>query len=180
MIAVLLLGCSARSKSYYILDGMQDVSQEGEKTERVEQQSIGIESILLPRYFQHNHIAIQEAEHRISFDGDASWMEDMNAHLTKAMIGYLKHYFNSADIHLYPWDTGSDMDKRVRIMIEHFIFFDGAIVLDASWEIRDKQGHKVVKFFHTKVPSSSDIEEIVKQMDVSFSQLEVQVAKSLS
>ncbi len=175
MIGVFLLGCSIRSKGYYLLEGAKNV-----QTKRHLNQSIGIENITLPRYFNQANVAIKEGENRISFISNAAWVSQMNEHLTGVLISYLKHYFNTSDVYLYPWDVSRGVDKKVHIMIESFIFSGREVVLDASWEIVDKRGKKVAKFFHTKVPSSSDTKEIVKQMDVAFSQFEEAIARSLS
>ncbi len=175
MIGVLLIGCSIRSKGYYLLDGKQSV-----QTHTGLNHSIGVENITLPRYFNQASVAIKEGGNRVSFISNANWVSNMNEHLTTVLITYLKHYFNSSDIYLYPWDVSKGVDKKVRIFIENFIFVDNEIVLDASWEIVDKKGKKVAKFFHTKIPSSRKTETIVKQMDVAFSKFEEAIAKSLS
>ncbi len=175
MIGVFLLGCSIRSKGYYLLDGAQNV-----QTHRHLNHSIGIENITLPRYFNQANVAIKESENRISFISNASWVSNMNEHLTTVLISYLKHYFNASDVYLYPWDVSRGVDKKVRITIENFIFANNEIILDASWEITDKKGKKVAKFFHTKIPSASKTKEIVKHMDVAFSKLEEAIAKSVS
>ena len=175
MIAMLLAGCNIRSKSYYLLDG---------KTNNVQtspiSHSIGIETISLPRYFNQSSVAIKEGENRVTFLPRANWVSDMDEHLTGVLISYLKRYFHSTDVYLFPWDVSKNVEKKVTIKIENFIYHDKHIDLQASWEITDRNGKKVAKFFHTKVPSSADTDEIVKQMDKAFSALEVAIAQSLS
>lgn len=174
MIGVLLLGCSIKSKGYYLLDGTKPVPRQAKL-----HKSIGIENITLPRYFNQANVAIKEGENRISFISNAAWVSNMNEHLTAVLISYLKRYFNTSDIYLYPWDVSGSVDKKVHIMIESFIFSGREIVLDASWEIADKKGKKLAQFFHIKIPSSRKTEIIVKQMDIAFSKLEEAIAKSL-
>ncbi len=175
MIGVILLGCSIRSQSYYLLEGTKNVQET-----RSLKQSVGIENITLPRYFDQANVAIKEGKNRISFLSSAHWVSHMNEHLTGVLISYLKHLFHTTDIYLYPWDVSKGVDKKVRIKIENFIYFDKYVHLDASWEIVDKKGKKVAKFFHTKVSSSNNTKDIVRQMDVAFSAFEEAIAKSLS
>jgi uncharacterized lipoprotein YmbA len=175
MISVLFAGCSIRSKSYYLLDGATHNVQT-----RSLKESVGIETIALPRYFNQSSVAIKSGENRVTFLPRANWVSEMDAYLTGVLIGYLKRYFHSTDIYLFPWDVSKGVDKRVHIKIDNFIYHDKFVELDASWEISDKHGHKVAKFFHKKVPSTSDTDDIVKQMDTAFSALELAIAQSLS
>jgi len=175
MISMLFAGCSIRSKSYYLLDGATHNVQ----TSPIKK-SIGIETITLPRYFNQSSVAIKSGENRVSFLSRANWVSEMDEHLTGVLIGYLKRYFNSTDVYLFPWDVSKNVGKKVSIKIENFIYHDTYIELDASWEISNKNGKKLAKFFHKKVPSSSDTDDIVKQMDKAFSALELAIAQSLS
>lgn len=175
MITVLLLGCSIRSKSYYLLDGKEDVTQ---ITKDIG--SVGIENISLPRYFNQNSVALKEGENRVIFLSQAHWVSNMSEHLTGVLISYLKRRFNTTDIYLYPWDVTKKVEKRVTVKIENFIYHDKHVVLDASWEITAKDGTKTAKFFKTKVASSRETSAIVKHMDEAFSELEESIAKSLS
>ena len=175
MISAIWTGCSIRTKSFYLLEGAQQIEKHA-----VLRGSVGIENIILPRYFRQGNIALKEDAHKVSFLSGAHWVSDMNEQLTSALISYLKHYFKSTDIYLYPWDVSQNVTRKVSIRVENFIYHDKQVHLDASWEIKSKDGIKVAKFFHLSLPSSSDTDSIVKQMDVAFSKLEAAIAKSLS
>jgi uncharacterized lipoprotein YmbA len=168
-------GCSIRTKSYYLLDGTKEVAQQASL-----KGSVGIETIILPRYFSQSNVAIKSGENRVSFIAQAHWVSNMNEQLTSLLITYLKRYFKTTDVYLYPWDVSKDVTRKVRIKIENFIYHDKRVILDASWEIAQKGGKKVAKFFHIEVPSTDKIDDIVKEMDEAFSKLELAVAKSLS
>lgn len=174
MIALLVAGCSIRSKSYYLLDGKKELKQVAKLSGNV-----GIETIALPRYFNQSSVAIKEGENRVVFLPRANWVSDMDEQMTGVLISYLKRYFNATDIYLFPWDVSKKVTKKVTIKIENFIYEKGEIVLDASWEIATG-GQKTAKFFHIKVPSKSDSDDIVKHMDKAFSALQEAIAKSLS
>jgi len=170
----LFAGCSIRSKSYYLLEGESHNVQMREMHE-----SVGIENITLPRYFSQSSVAIKEGKNRVSFLSQASWMSGMDEHLTDVLIAYLRRYFNTTDIYLFPWDVRKKVQKKVTIRIEKFIYEKGRIYLDASWDI-SQDSTKRAKFFHTEIPSESDSEAIVKHMDEAFSALEEAIAQSLS
>ena len=173
MIALLVAGCSIRSKSYYLLDGNKEVKSLAKLSG-----SVGIETITLPRYFNQSSVAMKEGHNRVVFLPHANWVSNMDEHLTGVLISYLKRYFNATDIYLFPWDVSKKIERKVAIKIENFIYEKGEIHLDASWEIA-KDGQKIAKFFHISVPSKSDSEKIVKHMDEAFSALQVAIAKSL-
>lgn len=174
MIGIFLFGCSIRSKSYYLLDGDKEVTQVAKLAG-----SVGIETITLPRYFNQSSVAMKEGENRVVFLPRANWVSNMDEHLTGVLISYLKRYFNTTDIYLFPWDVSKKVERKVTIKIENFIYTKGKILLEASWEI-SKNGVKTAKFFQTFVPSKSDSETIVKHMDEAFSALQKAIAKSLS
>ncbi len=175
MIGLLLVGCSIRTKSYYLLEGAKEVS--GQQSLRG---SIGVENIILPHYFNQSNIALKSGENKVSFISTAHWVSDMNEQLTSVLISYLKRYFHTTNVYLFPWDVSKKVSKKVTIRIENFIYHDKAVILDASWEIASNKGGKEAKFFHVKVPSSDNVDDIVKQMDKAFSALEQAIAKSLS
>lgn len=175
MIALLAAGCSIRSKSYYILDGKRDNIE----TKTLDK-SIGIETIVLPHYFDQSAVAVKTGNNKIAFLPNAIWVSDMDAHLTDVLISYLKRYFHSTNVYLYPWDVSKKIDQKVHIKIDNFIYHDKMIELDASWEITTADGRKKAHFLHIKVPSDAQTDAIVKQMDEAFSKLELAVAESLS
>lgn len=175
MIGLLIAGCSIRSKSYYLLDGQKEIAQMAKI-----KSSVGIENITLPRYFEQSSVALKTGENQVTFVSKANWVSNMNEHLTTVLISYLKRYFNTTEVYLYPWDVNKDVQRKVTIKIENFIYHDKNIFLDASWEIAEKDGRKVAKFFHIKVPSTSKTDNIVKHMDEAFSALQEAIARSLS
>ena len=175
MISLLVAGCSIRSKSYYLLDGQKHNVQSASLGA-----SVGIEVLKLPRYFNQSSVAVKEGENKVTFLPRSNWVSDMDEHLTGVLITYLKRYFNSTDIYLFPWEVNKKVTHKVSIKIENFIYHDKHIELDASWEISQEDGSKVARFFHAKVPSSRDTDEIVKQMDKAFAALELAIAGSLS
>jgi uncharacterized lipoprotein YmbA len=176
MISILFLGgCSIRTKSYYLLDGAKEVNQQA-----VLKGSVGVETIVLPRYFSQSNVAIKSGENRVSFITQAHWVSNMNEQLTALLITYLKRYFKTTNVYLYPWDVSKHVTRKVSLKIEHFIYHDKRVILDASWEIAEKGGQKIAKFFHTEVASSEKTDDIVKHMDEAFSKLELAIAKSLS
>ena len=174
MIGLLIVGCSIRSKSYYLLDGQKETVE----TAKIKS-SVGVENISLPRYFEQNNVAVKTGENQVTFVPEANWVNNMNEHLTGVLISYLKRYFNTTEVYLYPWDVSKKVARKVTIKIESFIYHDKSVFLDASWEIMEKDGRKMAKFFHIKVPSSSKTDDIVRHMDEAFSAFEVAVAKSL-
>lgn len=171
---LLLTGCSIRSKSYYILKGDKQILQV-----HPFKGAIGIEKMTLPRYFNQSNLALKAGDNKVVFLSKAHWVSDMDEDLTGVLISYLKRYFNTTDIYLYPWDIRKNLTKKVALKIEEFIYHDGAVVLDASWEITNLKGEGKAQFFHISVPSKKESDSVVKSMDKAFGKLEDAIAKSL-
>ena len=173
LTTLLFLGCSIKSSSYYLLEGDKNIVSTHPFSG-----AIGVNVIELPRYFNQNNLAVKEGENRVYFINQAHWISDMDEHLTKALVAYLKRYFNTTDIYLYPWDVKKNVTKRVDLKIENFIYDGKDVILDASWEI-DSNGKSKAKFFHTFVEAKNDPDSIVKSMDKAFAKLQEQVARSI-
>jgi len=173
LVGLFFVGCSIKSNSYYLLEGDKNIVQTHSFSG-----AIGVNIVELPRYFNQNNLAVKEGSNKVYFINQAHWISDMDEHLTKVLVAYLKRYFNTTDIYLYPWDVKKNVSKRVDIKIENFIYDGKNVVIDASWEI-DQKGASKAKFFHTFVEAKNDPDSIVKSMDKAFSKLQEQVARSL-
>ena len=173
IIAIFTFSCSIKSKSYYMLEGYKKIVQTHKLTNR-----IGVKKITLPRYFNQNSLAIKKGENRVVFIDSANWISDMDEQLTSVLIDFLKRYFNSTDIYLYPWEGGKKIDKIVNIKINSFIYDGKEVILDATWEIVDKDRSKA-RFFKTKVASKNSPDDIIKAMDRAFAKLQIAIARSL-
>ncbi len=166
-------GCSIKSKSYYLLEGSKKIVQVHKL-----HSTIGIKKITLPRYFNQNSLAVKEGSNKIVFLDSANWISDMDEQLTSVLIEYLKRYFNSTDIYLYPWESKKRISTIIDLHIDNFIYENGSVVLEASWEIR-KAARAKQRFFKTLVKSKKYPDNIVKAMDEAFGKLEKEVARSL-
>ena len=173
LIAVIFSGCSIKSKSYYLLEGDKQIVEVHPSSI-----SVGVKKIELPKYFSQNSLAIKEGEHKIVFIQNANWVSDMDEQLTSVLIAYLKRYFNSTKIYYYPWEAKGKINKILSIRVENFIYENGYVVLEASWEIKEGRQSRA-KFFKTQVKSKNKNDDIVKAMDKAFGKLEKQIARSL-
>jgi len=173
IVVILFEGCSIKSKSYYMLEGDKTIVAVHKSI-----RSVGVEKIELPRYFSQNDLAIKQGKNRVFFIQNAQWISDMDEHLTQILISYLKRYFNTTDIYYYPWEVKKKIYKIVHIRIDDFIYENGSVILDASWEIKSNSKSEA-KFFKTSIKAKNSSDEIVKAMDKAFGRLEKQIAMSL-
>jgi len=173
IIAIFAFSCSIKSKSYYMLEGTKKIVQ----THKLPY-SIGIKKITLPRYFNQNTLAIKEGENRVVFIDNATWISDMDEQLTSVLIDFLKRYFNTTNIYLYPWEGGKKIKKIVNLKINSFIYDGQYVNLDATWEIIGKTNPQA-KFFKTRIESKNSPDDIIKAMNKAFGELQIQIARSL-
>lgn len=176
MVALLSLqGCF--SSHYYILSTASQPSH----VIAGSNMSIGVEKVTVPEYLFKREIAVAKSTSEVRFVNDGTWAEDMDAGLTSRLINFLQKKFQSPHVHLYPWDTEVQPDKKVKVHISRFIAQENKVYLNATWEVETMATqHKKAKLFQTVVPlKSMGTTDIVHAMNRAFSTLEEDMAKGL-
>lgn len=168
-----LSGCVSGSNSYYILS----VASQPKMTYTAHKQVIGVEKITVPGYLYKRDIAVAESSSQITLLGTAKWGEDLDSGLTNRLIAYLQKKFNQPDVYLYPWGIDKKPDIKISGQVTRFIAQGERVYLDATWSVENVQTKKRMShLFSTQVPTTSDVQSIVKAMDRAFSQFEETVA----
>lgn len=170
-----LSGCF--SSHYYILS----TALQPEYIYEHSKLSIGVEKVTVPKYLFKREIAVAKSASEVTFVSDGTWAEDMDTGLTTRLISFLQKKFNAPNVHLYPWDTNKQPDKKVTLHISRFIAEKEYVYLEASWEIITmKTTHKTAKLFQERFKIERlDTEGIVETMHKAFGLLEAAIAHNI-
>jgi len=173
LILLLLTGCG--SKKFYTLGENLKISSPTTYTE-----SIDVVKVVVPNYLTEYKLVRQVTPYQIEFIDKAQWLIPMEKKLTDILINYLQQSLNNPNVHLYPWESNKKSTKRVSIEIKKFIASDREVILKANYTIvnlRDNS-HKV-EHFKTSVPTTHNIQEMLKSMEKAYLELIKNIKTSL-
>ncbi|MBD3792707.1 MAG: membrane integrity-associated transporter subunit PqiC [Campylobacterales bacterium] len=172
----LFWGCS--SKELYTLGDTASI-QRGD----VQQTTIiGIETVQLPTYLKDSPIYKKDSPNHLIELPNAKWAISMDQQLTQVLINYLQKRQNNPNVHAYPWDNvDQPLNRKVSVHITNFIAYNHRVILEASYQIADKQTNKTKNvIFSTEEPLSNDQPEtIVQSMEQAFFKLAQEINEYL-
>jgi uncharacterized lipoprotein YmbA len=141
-----------------------------------------VDQITVPDYLSGNKIPKMEAPDEVSYCSGAAWVSPPEKALTEHLIGYLKKYFATPNVHRYPWDVEKGGGVRLKVEINKFIYTGGAVVLEANYSIEPMAGsRRISRFFKTIVPvRKGETPLIVAAMNKAFDKLSAQTSKGIA
>jgi uncharacterized lipoprotein YmbA len=175
LISTLLLieGCS--SKRYYTFGNTSSIEAKEEYNG-----SIAVEKVGLPKYLKDNTLVRQVTPYQVELIKDTNWLTPMPKHLTNVLISYLQKSLNNPNVHLYPWESDKETQKRLSVKIKRFISYNNEVILDASYQIDNlKTKQKDTKLFTTRIKASSSIESIVEAMEEAYFELSEEIKNEI-
>ena len=173
LILLLLTGCG--SKKFYTLGDNLNITSSTTYSE-----SIDVVKVTVPKYLKEHKIVRQVTPYQIELIEKAQWLVPMEKKLTDILIEYLQQSLNNPNVHLYPWESNNKASKRVSIEIKKFIASDKEVMLKANYKIVDLTNNKSnVKNFKTTIPTSNDIQSMLKSMEKAYIKLIENIKTSL-
>jgi uncharacterized lipoprotein YmbA len=164
-LILLIQGCSG--KYYYTFGDTSKI----EVTETYTQ-TIAVRKIEIPKYLKDNNLVRQITPYQVMLIEDAYWLSPMQRRLTNVLIDYLQKSMNNPNVHLFPWDTEKDTNKRISVQIKRLLAYNHEVKLEASYKIRDIQSKRYkTKLFATKVPTSDTTDAMVESMEKAYFKL---------
>lgn len=168
-----LQGCS--TKYYYTLGSTSNI----EATETYTQ-TIAVRKIEIPKYLKDNNLVRQITPYQVMLIEDAYWLSPMQRRLTNVLIDYLQKSMNNPNVHLFPWETEKDTDKRISVQIKRLLAYKDEVKLEASYKIRDMKSNQYkTKLFTTKVATTNTTDAMVESMEKAYFELLEAIKKDL-
>jgi hypothetical protein len=124
---LLVLGCGAGSKSFYVLtaDGPAP-SGSG--------MGIGVGPVDLAEYIDRPNLVLAESANQLSVAEDHRWAGDLSAAIARVTAANLGRRLHTGNIKTYPWKGDDGLSYQVSIDIRQFHGgADGYAVIEALW-----------------------------------------------
>jgi len=173
LILLLLTGCG--SKKFYTLGENLNIT-----SPTTYHESIDVVKVVVPNYLQEHKLVRQVSPYEIEFIENAEWLIPIEKKLTDVLIDYLQQSLNNPNVHLYPWESNQKATKRVSVEIKRFIASDKEVTLKANYKIINlKNNSHKIEHFNTTVPTTSDIQNMLKSMEEAYLELIKKIKTSL-
>jgi uncharacterized lipoprotein YmbA len=168
----LFLGCSNQT---YLLPQPHQRTFVGKVYEQ-----IGVKQVKLPEYLMDNKFLIQKDGVEAK-EVEVNFVESLDSILTKRTIEMLKSSLDNPKVFLYPWEVKRKRGYIVGIEIENYIYRDGKIVLEGSYEIKDTIAKmRYTTDFRLSKPSSKDKKELIKNLNELYSKVVLEIAEKIA
>ncbi len=177
VLALFLSGCGGAGSEYLLSVPAPVVGSSGMRFAQ-----IGVDQITVPDYLSGNKIPKMETPGVIDYCDNAVWVSRPEKALTEHMISYLKKYFQTPNVHRFPWDVDKSNGVRLKVEISRFVYTADAVELEADYYIEPLSGsRRVSKRFAAKVPvRKGETVLIVEAMNKAFDKLAAQAARSIA
>ena len=125
--ALLLLGCAAGSKSYYVLTSDGPAPSGGGT-------GIGVGPVSVAEYIDRSNLVLAESPNQLSVAEDHRWAGDLSAAIARVTAANLGRRMHTGNVHTYPWKGDDGLRYQIAIDVSQLHgAADGYAVIEASW-----------------------------------------------
>ena len=128
LLALLLLaGCAAGSKSFYVLTADGPAPSGGGT-------SIGVGPVSLAEYIDRANLVIAQSPNQLAVAEDHRWAGDLAASIARVTAANLGRRLHTGNIRTYPWHNDSELNYQITLDIRQLHGgHDGYAVIEAGW-----------------------------------------------
>jgi len=172
LLALFFAGCSSKSATYLV------PSAPTKNISTISTQ-IGVKKVEVPDYLLSDKIVIKDGIKLSSLD--ANFASSIDSLLTENAIKSLKTSLADPNVFLYPWDVKSKKGVIVKIVIDDYLFYEGAVHLKGSYFISNAKGSLIAsKNFNIEANAQKDANSIVYALGGVFDRLMQEIAQSIA
>jgi hypothetical protein len=177
LLAVLLLaGCAAGSKSFYVLTADGPAPSGGGT-------GIGVGPVTLAEYLDRPNLVIAESPNQLSVAEDHRWAGDLAASITRVTAANLGRQLHTGNVRTYPWQGDDGIRYQVTLDIRQLHGGgDGYAVIEAGWRAYSlpERKLKASRTFVDREPLDSDgYQPLVAAQSKLLSRLAADIAAGL-
>lgn len=127
MAVLLLAGCTAGSKSFYVLTADGPAPSGGGA-------GIGVGPVTLAEYIDRPNLVIAESPNQLAVAEDHRWAGDLSASVARVTAANLGRRLNTGNVRTYPWNNDKEISYQVTLDIRQLHGGeDGHAVIEAGW-----------------------------------------------
>jgi uncharacterized lipoprotein YmbA len=173
---LLLAGCSAGSKSFYMLTADGPAPSGGGP-------GIGIGPVSLAEYIDRPNLVIAEAPNQLAVAEDHRWAGDLASSITRVTATNLGRHFGTGNVRTYPWQGDDGLRYQITLDIRQFHGgSDGYAVIEAGWRaysLPDRTLKTSRTFVDREALESDGYQPLVAAQSRLLSRLAADIAASL-
>jgi uncharacterized lipoprotein YmbA len=127
MAVLLLAGCTAGSKSFYVLTADGPAPSGGGT-------GIGVGPVTLAEYIDRPNLVIANSPNQIAVAEDHRWAGDLSASVARITAANLGRRLHTGNVRSYPWSNDKEISYQVTLDIRQLHGGeDGHAVIEAGW-----------------------------------------------
>lgn len=127
MAVLLLAGCTAGSKSFYVLTADGPAPSGGGA-------GIGVGPVTLAEYIDRSNLVIAESPNQLAVAEDHRWAGDLSASVARITAANLGRRLHTGNVRTYPWNNDKEISYQVTLDIRQLHGgADGHAVIEAGW-----------------------------------------------
>jgi len=177
LLALLLIaGCAAGSKSFYMLTADGPAPSGGGI-------GIGVGPVSLAEYIDRSNLVIQEDANQLAVAEDHRWAGDLSASVARVTAANLGRRMKTGNVRTYPWQGDDGVRYQVTLDIRQLHGgADGYAVIEAGWRAYSLPDRrlKASRTFVDREPLKTDgYQPLVAAQSRLLSRLADDIAKGL-
>jgi len=128
LLAVLLLaGCTAGSKSFYVLTADGPAPSGGGT-------GIGVGPVTLAEYLDRANLVLAESPNQLTVAENHRWAGDLSASIARVTAANLGRRLHTGNVRTYPWHSDAEISYQITLDIRQLHGgADGFAVIEAGW-----------------------------------------------
>ncbi len=176
LTVLLLLGCAAPPKSFYVLTADGPAPSGGGV-------GIGVGPVSVAEYIDRANLVLAEGPNQLSVAEDHRWAGDLSSSIARVTAANLGRRMGTGNVHTYPWKGDDGLRYQIAIDIRQLHGgADGYAVIEASWRaysLPDRKLRISRTFVDREALDSDGYQPLVAAQSVLLSRLSADIASAL-
>jgi uncharacterized lipoprotein YmbA len=173
---VLLAGCGAASKSFYVLTADGPAPSGGGA-------GIGVGPVVLAEYLDRPNVVVAQSANQLGVAENHRWAGDLGASIARVTAANLGRRLHTGNVRVYPWTNDGDINYQVTLDIRQLHGGDdGYAVIEAGWRaysLPDRKLKASRTFVDREALSTSGYPALVAAQSRLLSRLAADIATGL-
>jgi len=169
LLTLFFAACSSKNATYLVPSAPT-------KAISITSTQIGVKKVEVPDYLLGDKIMVKDGIKLTPLD--ANFASSIDGLLTDNAIKSLKTSLADPNVFLYPWDVKSKKGVIIKIVIDDYLFYEGAVHLKGSYFVSSAKGALLKsKNFVVEANAQKDANSIVMALGKVFDSLMQEIAQ---
>ena len=176
LFGILLVGCGAPSKSYYLLTPAGPLPAGGGR-------GIGVGPVSLPAYLNRPNLVFKQSSNLLAVSESHRWAGDLEDNISSVLAINLGRRLGTGNVRTYPWASDKELRYQISVDIRQLHgTAEGDAYLEASWRVYSLPSRAMVtsrSWSGTEPLKKDGYEELAAAESRLLDRLSAQISKGL-